>query len=147
MPPNLLCASLFVCEKVLTEADGVSSAIRIVDVFYVPEFYPEDTKTGPVVQAYVIAALRCQTDDDSEHSLEVTLTSPRGTLNKITPEPQRITFKPRVPGAPGGVTVLMQLNLLPKVEGTSLLRVLVDGTEVARSTLTLLKQPPAQSTH
>jgi hypothetical protein len=42
LPPFMLSATAFACERLLQEADGVISAIRIVDVFYAPAERPPD---------------------------------------------------------------------------------------------------------
>src|SRR5579864_9763132 len=46
--------SAFLCERSLTEADGISSAIRMVDVFFIPE----DTSEDAVVQFFAVVSLK-----------------------------------------------------------------------------------------
>ena len=67
IPPFLLSASVFVCEHVLIERDGIFSAIRIVDVFYVSDVPPD---TVPFVQAYSFVIIKSEPQHAEEHDLE-----------------------------------------------------------------------------
>jgi hypothetical protein len=41
MPPYVISANVLICERALTESDGVVSAIRMIDIFYVSERPPD----------------------------------------------------------------------------------------------------------
>jgi hypothetical protein len=80
LPPYLISVSLLVCERVLREMDGVLSAIRVVDIFYVPQKPPEiPAEMLPMVQAYAFASLWAIAGYQGKHSLSVRMTVRRFT--------------------------------------------------------------------
>ena len=46
LPPYLISVSALICERILHERDKVLSAIRIVDIFYVPELPSSELPAG-----------------------------------------------------------------------------------------------------
>jgi hypothetical protein len=139
MPPNVISASVLVCEKVLTEQDGVMSAIRIADVFYIPEMPEQPQGSMAIVQAYALIILKSKPGEESEHTLALKLERPDGTLVNVTDKPEVVALKSKLPGAPGGVNMIAILNLQPKTMGTYMLRAYVDSEEVGSAPITLLR--------
>src|ERR1700682_666065 len=109
--------SAFICERVLQEADGVFSALRIADIFYVPEGVPE----GATVQFFAVISLKVAPAPKGDIQIAVTFINASGERERLpdpgvpTPPSARLPDDPRIPG---GVTLVMQLNIKPKNMGT-----------------------------
>ena len=140
LPPYLISANVMVCERILHEADGVISAIRLVDLFTVSEPGP-DAPAGvvPGVQAYALVMFKATPEHTAEHSLEIKLLNTAGELVSLG-DPANVTFStlPELEGkVPKGMTINIQLNLAVKRYGTCYICVSLDGEEVARTPFTL----------
>lgn len=143
IPSYLISVSAILCEKVLHEADSVTSAIRIVDIFSVPEQPIAVAKDLlPWVQFYALVAIRVEPGHDKEHELEIKILNTAGELNALGP-PTHINkmVSPLGPDIPGGVTINIQVNIAVKRFGTCFLCVYLDGEEVTRTPFTLLRIP------
>src|SRR6266852_4842885 len=143
LPPFLISASALLCERILQEEDKVLSAIRIIDVIYVPQLpasAPEGSVTG--VQEYCLIILKAQPGHQGKHLIEFRMLNPKGELTNIS-EPIEAEFKARPEfgkDVPGGATVSIQLNLAVKNYGTCYICVYLDGEEITRAPFTLLQQ-------
>ncbi|MGA8907747.1 MAG: hypothetical protein WB524_09025 [Acidobacteriaceae bacterium] len=83
--PHLTAA--FLCEKILTERDGVASFIRIVDRFTIPvmpqlppgvELPPGVQLPAPTIQFNLVIMLKSGDLGASKHTMKVTLVRPDG---------------------------------------------------------------------
>jgi hypothetical protein len=147
LPSYLISASLLVCEKILIEKDQVTSAIRIVDIFYVPPLPPipegivmsEEMKGQyvPVIQAWGFVQIRANAGHYSEHDLEFRTINTIGEMLTIATAKAR--FDSHVEGATTGITASAQLNIGVKRLGTCFVCVYLDGEEVARTPFTLTR--------
>jgi hypothetical protein len=142
LPAYLISISAILCEKVLHEADGVNSAIRIVDVFYVgakPVDAPEEV--FPFVQAYALVSLRAAPGHNQEHEFVFKLLNTVGELTTLG-APMRVNMLSTLGATvPGGLTASIQVNIAVKRFGTCFLCVYLDGEEVTRIPITLLPAP------
>lgn len=139
LPPHIISAGAFLCEKLLHERDGILSAIRIVDVFYVPPNLPEERVA--IVQANCVLILKAEPRHDEEHELDFKILNPIGELESIGP-PLRQRLQSRLGlDLPTALTVNAQLNISPKRLGTYFVCVYLDGEEVARTPFTLMSRP------
>ena len=71
------------CEKILTEKDGVLSAIRLVDTFFVErpiQPLPENVKAG--IQMSALVSLKSG-DVTGEQEIKITLRKPSGETKEI----------------------------------------------------------------
>jgi hypothetical protein len=155
LPSYLISASLLVCEKVLVEKDQVTSAIRIVDIFYVPALPPlppgvlmsPEIKENfvPIVQAWGFVQIRANANYHREHDLEFRTINTIGEMLTIATAKAR--FESQIEGATTGITASAQLNIGVKRLGTCFLCVYLDGEEIARTpfTLTQLKVDAGQA--
>ena len=66
----LVGAVAVICEKILLEKDGVTTLVRVVDVFTVPE--------NASVDLSLWTQIRITSDDDAKHSLDLELVRPDG---------------------------------------------------------------------
>lgn len=152
LPANIIAVSAFICEKLLRETDGVLTAVRLVDLFFVPELptsMPDEaTFPGPFISAVAVVSIKSAPGDTSEHLIEMKIMKPDGET-KVLGEPTPGRFESRLGSrVPGGLTaaVQMNLNLRRAMIGQHYLCVSVDGEEVTRVPFTLLPQS-AQATH
>ena len=143
MPINLLSLSGLVCERVLQERDGVFSAIRIVEIFNVPEGIHEDA----TIQFYVLAILRATEATSEEFRIGVTLIRSSGERDRMPDPPNQPYRMPApiegAPEAPPGLTIVIQMNVKPKNMGTAFVEIDVDGT-IIRIPFTLRRPPVAE---
>jgi hypothetical protein len=130
----------FICDRLLTEKDNVNSAIRIVDIFFVPEGTPEDA----VVQFYAVVLLKTLSPTEDDISVKVTLIGSTGRRDQL-PDPPEQPYRLNIPfgdpSIPSGITFAMQCNVRPKTMGTAFLEVEVNGIVVAKIPFTLRRPP------
>jgi len=144
---QFLSASMVICEKVLNEQDGVLSAIRIVDVFYVQEIPKEITEIEglAIMEASIILAIRVSPPTQSERILSLKISHPNGETKEIFSKPVSLAGNPLIPkdsDVPRGTTLHIRLALTKRILGTYIVRAFLDGEEIAKSPFTLL--PPVQ---
>jgi hypothetical protein len=132
--------SAFLCENVLQEGNGVLSAIRIVDVFQIPEGAPENF----VIRFYAVAMLRTVPVPDIKVSVTAAIVRTNGERQPL----------PMVPGEPiqvgassdrtipGGINLIMELNIKPQNMGTGYIEFEVDGEVAVSIPFTLRPAPP-----
>jgi len=144
MPIDLVSASGFICEKLLREEDGVNSAIRIVDIFYVevPEPKPNTVTLG-LIAFNVVIILRTLTPGHA--SIRFFIRTPSGEDKPVSAQvPEPLVFAPKVPNAPFGHTLNVNMNIVPDVFGTYTFLAQLDGKTVVSLPFTLLRGlPPA----
>ena len=146
MPIQFKFVSAFTCERILREKDDVLSAIRLVDVFFVPE----DAPAGAAVQFYVCVTLKTAPAPEEEVTLEVTLVRPTGERERVpTPGgPSKIQRFQDDPSVPVGVTIIMLTTVRVKDMGTHYLEVTADGELAVTIPFTLLRpKPQAEQTN
>lgn len=141
-PVDKIFASVLVCERVLHEHDGVNSAIRIVDVIYVPDSAGFRDDAFAVVQAYGLVVAKAVPGYHEEHLITVKLINTVGEVSAVLPRPFTADFRSKLgEEVPGGFTINIQLNLAVKRFGTCYLCVEIDGQEATRTPITLLASP------
>jgi hypothetical protein len=142
VPPYLVSVNLLVCERVLLEADNVPSAIRIVDIFYVPEKpanMPDDAVQ--LVQAYVMAVIRAVQGHRDQHKIRLRMINTVGEVSTLAEFHPTFESKAGLEATPPSVNMVAQLNLAVKRFGTSFIVLDIDNEEVARVPITLLQKP------
>jgi hypothetical protein len=136
----LISAIAFVCQNILTEADGVSSAIRIVEVFMLPRGAadPERKALPPVGMALYIN-IRLTADDDSPHTITFTLTRPNGE-SKTLPVMENTPFSaPKYPGTDKTISVVGHIGVEPRQVGRHDFAINFDEQKVATAFFTLVE--------
>lgn len=144
LPEYLTSVAVFFCERLLFEIDGVASAIRIVDIFYVatekPAGAPEEAL--PLIQAWGVAFLKAAPGHTGSHIFELKLLNTVGNLSNLgDPIPTTFVSLPGLEDLPTGVTLQVQLNVAVKRFGTCHLCVFVDGQEIARAPFSIVQKP------
>jgi hypothetical protein len=135
-----------ICERALQEADGVTSAIRIVDIFHVPESSPESA----VIQLFVIASLKASPVPVEPFTIGVALIKTSGERVELPPPPgfEQPFALPQFkddPSIPNGISLVLQIGVKPTNMGTCFIEIDVDGEAVTRVPFTL-RRPPAEKT-
>jgi len=138
LPPGLDSISAIVCEKILQEADGPVSAIRIVDVFYF-SVIPELPLERQPVQVCVVINGAIESQDVNDHAVSLDLLRPSGEVTALG-EPYKGSFPSKIPGAPTGFTINAQVGVIPRNVGPHHLRVYFDGVLVTKARFTLLER-------
>jgi hypothetical protein len=143
LPAKILEHTLFICEKVLHEQDGVLSAIRIVDLFYV------DTATAtdipPERRAIKMAVVfRVRIADQEEHTVKLSLMRPNGQMASIVETPPT-RAESRIPEVAAGINGTAEIAVLAREMGTHYFILYCDGIEVARTIFTLQSRDEAKS--
>jgi len=134
MPLNILSVSAFVCDRILIEKDDVCSAIRIVDVHYVPPDVPQ----GAALEITLFMVIK--TLNPGEAPLTLKLLTPDGSerimkgLDKIVVEKSKF---PDDPNIPIGSTVGLRMAIEPRPLGTYTIKVEIEGAERAQVYFTL----------
>src|SRR5262245_27184295 len=124
------------CERALVERDGVLSAIRIVDVFFVDPSSKIPPEERPIQMSLLFTAKFAESDE-SEHGMEVHLERPNESPVKIgETEPTKATGN--YPNVPKGINLSVRFGVPPKVIGTHYINIMLDSRLVARIPVTLL---------
>jgi hypothetical protein len=139
-----LSANSWICERALREADGVVSAIRIVDVF-MTSVRPEVPVEQQVVPMTLLAVIRLSPDDDGNHTVETVLVRPDGerATQQIFAGPVSIG---RFPELSRTIWAMVHMGVVPRQFGTHRVVVRFDNEEVTTSEFTLLEAPLDQQT-
>jgi hypothetical protein len=130
-----ICVNLLVCERILMEADGIASVIRVVDMFQV--LVPAaDLPQAPPVQMSVFGMGRIDESDTEKHTIQINLIRPDGEVTAAGP-PNTFVSSSRIPGAPGGFNFGGVIGVFPKQLGLHFFVLMYDGEEIARVPFTL----------
>lgn len=151
--PFLKSASLIVCEKALIEADGVLSAIRMVDLFFVPQ--PSDAlkslKKGDAIPSgatqvlfTVIVNLRGDIGYKATHKVQLKIFNTVGEWGELGP-PVDVDFDAKVDTAPSFGGFYAQTSVVVRNLGTVQICAFVDDQEVVRTPLTFTLQPESHA--
>jgi hypothetical protein len=138
MPKGLISVSALLCERVLTETDKVMSAIRIVDILFVP---PKSQDEYKPVLANLLLIARFEPDGAEEHTVEVRLLRPDGELQSFG-DPRIVSLEPSpYPGTPIGINLVAQMWVTPHQTGIHYIVAYVDGEEVTRVPYSIIERP------
>ena|SRR5208283_332642 len=126
--------SALICERILREADGVTSAIRIVDVFPI-------SNEAKSIEFFVVVSLKAvPVPEGDEFRITLALVNPLGERGPL-PEPPGQPFKLMKPfddpSVPGGVAFGLHLEIVPKHTGTYYVEINLDGEIITRVPFTV----------
>lgn len=134
----------FTCEKALREADGVTSAIRLVDVFSYASL-PNIPLEQQAVAMNVVAAIRSSTLSLGHHTIRLDLVRPDGERKAGAEIIDAEVEAPKFPPAPHGVNLIVHLGVIPKQDGVHQWVLLFDDEEVLRIPFTLRPMRPPET--
>ncbi|MBK7927900.1 MAG: hypothetical protein IPJ98_10535 [Bryobacterales bacterium] len=148
MALDLISVSALVCERFLAEEDHVFSAIRIVDIFYVPMPPPSQAQDLPVqiIPVYVLIFIKAWNAGEVGFRLRLKKPSGEEKVFDAPQVPQRIEISPRhpEPGLPLGASIGLTIHVRSSDLGTHVLLIEVDGKTEAKVPFTLLAQQSKQ---
>jgi hypothetical protein len=147
MPIQLVSASAFICEKILQEIDGVPTAIRIADIFTLPEYAPKVPTALQVVDFTLMVIIKVLGVSPTEkHTVLVTMTRPDGQESQIFVN-QNVTFSQFEghPEIPSGASLGMRVNVSGEVMGVHYFEVFLAGKSIAKVAFTLLEPEQSQT--
>ena len=131
----------FLCERVLFDQDKLVSAIRIVDLFNVPEDVPPTF----VIQFFAVISLRVAPPvPDEQVRIAIWLRRVSGERERLADppnQPYNLREMNPDPSSPSGVSLVLQFNVIPKNFGTCYIEVEADGTIVTRIPFTIRRVP------
>jgi hypothetical protein len=139
MPGKFEFVSAFLCERVLFEAHNVLSAIRIVDVFAVPE----DAPPNFAITFFVVASFRNRPFIRRDYHIEVTLIRPSGerTEPTIIPKQSAATAIEGGESMAAGINIVLQMNVVPRNLGNCSIEIAIDGEPEVLIPFTLRRGP------
>ncbi len=143
MLKDLVAIDLLICERILAEADGVLSAIRLVDVFFVD---PDTPVAGEekVLGMQILITSKFTPGALKKHTVELTLIRPNGE-RKPMGEPREVEIETKYPDLPSGFNMVVHAGVKVKQMGTHQIALSVDGEELRQAPFTLLPRPDSNS--
>ncbi len=130
-------AQAIICERILNEADGMPSAIRIADVF---SFTRSQIPLGAGIPVNLLVTIRLLENDGADHTAKIVLLRPDGEETDVG-----VPFVGKIvqndPVAPGGLNFIFIVGVVPRQLGLHTFNVLFDGETVAQSIFTLRELP------
>jgi hypothetical protein len=125
--PEIISFSAFLCERVLVETDSVLSAIRMVDMFIVPDERPPDF----VINFWLVATAKLAVGiPPTELTFTFTLVRPNGEREALQ-QHKAATKMPIIDtGVPVGAGIVVQFQIAVKNLGTLYIEIEVEGKEI-----------------
>jgi hypothetical protein len=141
MPEDMIFFNAMVAEKILMEHDGISSAIRLVDLVFVdPSIPPEERPPFPIS---LLIIGRFKPGHNRDCVVKIQLIRTNGDVTLIAE--QEIKHRDGThPDAPTGFNVQAQFAIVPKNLGTCYVSVSVEDA-VVKIPITFLEGPKPQS--
>jgi len=135
-----MSADCLVCERVLQEADGVSTIIRVVNMFTATPLpgIPIEAIPAPIC---FFATVRFSSDDESKHTITLTLIRPSGDENERPVLTDQQIPAGKIPEMPRSAILIVRMPVAVKEFGIHQIVLKVDGNEVARTHFVLAKSP------
>lgn len=134
----VVSAYALVCQQVLNEVDGVPSAIRIVEVFFLPSDPATVEPPFPPLPMCLFINVRFTGDDNDPHSLFFTLVRPDGSSKTIPIDENRVAAS-KYKETDKSIMAIGRIGVEPKELGQHNILVHVDGQEVAKAFFTLIE--------
>jgi len=147
LPPDIISVSLFLCERTLQESNGILSAIRILDIFWVPGVPAEasnEKEKVPVIKMFGCALIKGK-PGRHDHSIEFRVQNEGSDKFDNIGSPVILPVAQIPPGLekfPAGGSINIELHVAVKTYGTSYLCLFLDGEEATRTPFTIL--PPQE---
>lgn len=134
--------SIVVCEKVLKEQDNVTSAVRIVDTFYVDKVPSEGESI--LINAATLVIIKSDASFKVDHHVLLKLIGPDDRASEKGPYPFLASQSAGQSGF-SGLTITGELQLQVNKLGVFYVVVEVDGIAVSKSPLNVTLRPSASS--
>lgn len=136
-----LVLAALVCEQVLEEKDGVLSATRIIDRFFLDQPVPPGAERGVQFHYLVILKRGTAAITGGEHEASVMLRFPSGQREGTTIGALKVPW-PAEEGEDQGLNLNMTLQLPLPAEGLYWIDLLFDGALLASTPFRVTFGPP-----
>jgi hypothetical protein len=133
-----ISADCLVCERVLQEADGVFTIIRVVNIFTLTPLPGIPVEALPASLCF-FASVRFSSDDESKHTISLKVIRPSGEEKEQPALTDQQIPVGKIPEMPRSVALLARMGVAPKEFGIHQIVLIVDGSEVARAQFVLAK--------
>jgi hypothetical protein len=142
MPVKFPFVTAFICERALLDVENIVSAIRLVDIFNIPANAPTD----PVIQFWLVASMKAVPVPEGEFRVGITLVRVSGERSKIAlpNDPISLSTFEGDRSIPGGINIVVPLQIIARNMGTAHFEIDVDGEVVARVPFTTRRVPEQQ---
>ena len=147
MQADPISTTLLICDTVIIEEKtSIPSAIKIIDVYNIPESYnalPEEQRAISVSVLYIVTF---PPEDDSEHEAIL-------FLNRPDLEPVRVgaahipKLTSKFPGAPKATSLSVRFGVLAKAMGAHYISVILDGRHETKAQFILRPAPRPEVEH
>jgi hypothetical protein len=134
----------FLCENVLQESTGIFSAIRIVDVFQIPENVPDNF----AIRFFVVGVFRMSNAPRVSVTVKVFIIRVNGErlpLPDIPGQPFPLSSFEDDASIPSGINVLLEVNVKPTNMGTAFVEIEIDDEVAAKIPFTIRRIPTLQA--
>jgi hypothetical protein len=136
----LLSSYAFVCQNILTEKDGVSSAIRIVELFFIPKVTdPEALDHLPPATMYLYINLRFTPNESEPHTVSFDLIRPDGETTSHAVMENTVLAPAKYAGLDTSIMIVGQVGVAVKKLGRHEFVVMLDGQKITSTVFTLLE--------
>jgi hypothetical protein len=139
LPPELISASLLICQSVLKEDAGTFSLIRLIDAATIHT----DPSAGPQslpLELLFLARAKPGTSSDTEYDCGLHVERPDGTTTRFG-NAKRKFARLGDPVLPHGMNVYARFGLPASTQGLYYFFVTLDGLEVARAPFVVTIEP------
>jgi len=145
MPVQFRFIAAFVCKDVIEDKNGALSAIRIIEIVDVPESLGND----PIFFT-VVVILKALPAVDAEIRVGLSLVAPNNGGRKrlvdgASGPPRKLQIFESDPSIPSGVKLIFDFNVKPRLLGTWIAEIDVDGEVIASAPFTLRRLPSSES--
>jgi hypothetical protein len=134
-----LSVNMLICERVLVEADGVMSAIRIVEAFnigpQIPDMLPLEKSAASL---WLWSTIKFEFHDEYEHAIEARIIRPDGEATTVG-EPSKFTLRPPQSALDPGIVFAFPVNVLLKQMGLHYMAIVLDQVEIGRTPFIIQK--------
>jgi hypothetical protein len=141
MPVDPLACTLLLCERVLNEADGVISAVRLAELFFVPEVLGAPDQA--VVLMHVFINCKFPPEDNSKHAISLRLTRPDGSEKDVDfGMPMEVSLAEipiKIPLVPKAFNFILPWGVKATHMGIHRATLFVDGKETVSTIFTLAR--------
>jgi len=133
-----ISAYAFVCQAFLTEKDGVTSAIRIVDVFYMAPINDATRESLPPIGMALYINVRLTEDDSDSHTLAIDLVRPDGETKRVAAFENKVV-ETKFENTDKTINAVGNIGVVPKQFGKHEFVVHFDGRRVASAFFMLIE--------
>lgn len=129
--PRPITGYVLICDRILSEGDGILSAIRMVDHYQIQA--PAELEDKDVfVDIQIVATAKFALNDDQPRTMRLQIVRPNGEVVDLAGS-LSVPIPPRVQDFHRGANVLSMLKINLRVRGIHFAVLLIDDEEYCRT--------------